>query len=255
MTIGILGKKLGMTQLFREDGTCVPVTVIQAGPCKVLQVKTKAVDELPDEHRGASQNLGKKRGKVSRPRRPDGYYAVQLGFDPKPERRTAKPELGHLAKSGSGPLRFVRELRFQVVPKWKQGDEVKVDTLDGVPKVDVTGITKGRGFTGHVKRHNFSRQGMSHGNSKHHRKPGSIGRAGSISKGVAKGKKMAGHYGVERVTIRAVDVVKIDSERNLLYVRGAVPGHINSYLIVRRSPKSDIVKKAMPPMKEKKRKG
>ncbi len=246
MTIGILGKKLGMSQIFKEDGTWVPVTVIQAGPCRVLQVKTVAVDELPEVHRTATENLGKKRGKSTRPRHPDGYYAVQLGFDPRDEKHSLRPEKGHAAKANSLPPAFVREFRYEKLPEVKQGDDVTVGVLKGIELVDVTGTTKGRGFMGTIRRWNFTRQPMSHGNSKHHRKPGGIGRTYSISKGVPKGKHMAGHYGVERVTIKALEIIQLDEERNLLFVRGAVPGARNGYVIVKRSSKNDIVKRPPP---------
>ena len=246
MTIGILGRKLGMTQLFKEDGTWVPVTVIQAGPCKVMQVKTKTTDELPEANRVAFDNRGKKGGKTQRPRRSDGYYAVQLGFDPIDDKHATKAEKGHGQKAGGGAMRFVREFRYKKSPELKQGDDVKVGCLKDVKLVDVIGITKGRGFMGTIVRWNFSRQPMSHGNSKHHRKPGGLGRTFSISKGVPKGKHMAGHYGVERVTVQSLDVVQVDEARNLLYVGGAIPGARNGYVIVRRSPKNDVIKKAPP---------
>src|SRR5690606_29015378 len=127
MNLGILGKKLGMTQLFQDDGTWVPVTVVQAGPCKVLQVKAKEVAELADADRAAATNHGKKRGRVERPRRPDGYYAVQLGYDDVPERNATKPELGHAKKAGTGPKRFVREFRLETLPEVKLGDDVTVE--------------------------------------------------------------------------------------------------------------------------------
>ena len=245
MTIGILGKKLGMTQMFQADGTWVPITVVQAGPCKVMQVKVKAATELPEEHRTASTNRGKKGGgKLARPRHADGYYAVQLGYDDKPERTASGPEKGHASKAGGTPKRFVRELRSETMPTVKQGEEIRVDVLKDAKRVDVVGITKGRGFTGTIKRWNFHRQGMSHGNSKHHRKVGGIGRTYSISKGVPKGKKMCGHYGVEQVTVQNIELVKIDLERNLLFLRGAVPGHREGYLIVKKTIKTESVKAA-----------
>ncbi len=237
MTIGILGKKLGMTQYFQADGTWVPVTVVEAGPCKVLQVKVKDTAELPEEHRTATVNRGKKGGKLARPRRADGYYAVQLGFDAKRPKSASKAETGHAAKAGAAPQIFVREIRCATLPAVKQGDEVKVDSLKDVKRVDVVGITKGRGFTGTIKRWNFHRQPMSHGNSKHHRKVGGIGRTYSISKGVPKGKKMSGHYGVEQVTVHNLELVRVDAERNLLYLRGAVPGHRNGYVVVTKTLK------------------
>lgn len=237
MTIGILGKKLGMTSLFQEDGTQVPVTVIQAGPCKVTQVKVMNLSELPEGKRGAVTNLGKKRGKLERQRRPDGYYAVQLAFDQRPERTVSKPELGHLAKAGAPASYFVRELRWATLPPYQEGDELKIDALKDIKSVDVTGITKGRGFAGGMKRWGFSGQNTTHGNSRAHRRIGGLGRTYSISKGVPKGKRMPGHMGVDQCTAQNLQVVKIDEARNLIYVRGAIPGHRESYVVVRKSVK------------------
>lgn len=238
MTLGILGKKLGMTQLFQEDGSCIPVTVVQAGPCKVMQVKMATAQEHPEEHRSAQANRGRKKGRVAKPRAGDGYYAVQLGFDARPSRTTTKPQLGHAAKAGlEGGVRFLREFRLAQAPQVKPGDDVTLSVLDGVKHVDVTGITKGRGFAGTIKRHGFSRQPTSHGNSVNHRTGGGLGRQHSISSGVPKGKRMAGHMGVDRVTVQRLEVVRIDAERNLLYLRGAVPGHNRGYLMVRKSVK------------------
>ncbi len=237
MTIGILGKKLGMTQLFQEDGDWVPVTVLQAGPCKVLQVKTKEVSELPEENQRAATNHGKKRGRSERPRRADGYYAVQLGFDDVSDKNAAKPEAGHAKKADSAAKRFVREIRYQEKPALNQGDEVKADAFKDIRWVDVTGTSKGHGFAGTIKRYGWSRQASSHGNSKSHRRVGGIGRMYSTMKGVPKGKKMPGHYGVDKVTVQSLEVVKVDEERNLLFVRGAVPGHRNSYVMIRQATK------------------
>ncbi|MHC4513163.1 MAG: 50S ribosomal protein L3 [Planctomycetota bacterium] len=237
MTIGILGKKLGMTQLFQEDGTWVPVTVVQAGPCKVLQVKVAQASELPEESRTGTLNRGKKRGKAERPRRADGYYGVQLGFDEKSAKAATKAETGHAARSESKPQRFVRELRYPGLPMFKEGDEIRVGVLREIKEVDVTGISKGRGFAGTIKRHGFHRQAMSHGNSKSHRRQGGIGRQYTTAKGVPKGKKMPGHYGVACVTVQNLEVVKIDEDRNLLFLRGAVPGHRSGYVVVREAVK------------------
>jgi large subunit ribosomal protein L3 len=206
---GILGRKLGMTQVFLEDQR-VPVTVIQAGPCVVLQVKTEDTD---------------------------GYNAVQLGFDDKKAKRTKRPMLGHFAKTGSSPKRMIREFRCERAPSAAPGDAIGAGALDGAQLVDVQGVTKGKGFAGTIKRWNFSRQRMTHGNSRHHRAPGSIGRTYSVHKGVPKNKKMAGHLGCERVTVRGLRVVEIDPERNLLLVKGAVPGPNGGYLVIRRSLK------------------
>ena len=238
MTIGILGKKLGMTQLFKDDGTWIPVTVVQAGPCKVLQVKAREVAELPESDRAAATNRGKKAGKLDRPRRADGYYAVQIGYDDKPEKAASQAELGHAKKAESGAKRLVREFRLDAPSDLKAGDDITVEILKDVARVDVTGTTKGRGWSGPIKRYGFQRQASSHGNSKATRRFGGTGRTYSTMKGNPKGKRMAGQYGVERVTVQNLEVVKVDGERNLVYLRGAVPGHRDSYLIVRKSVKS-----------------
>jgi large subunit ribosomal protein L3 len=204
----ILGRKLGMTQAF-IDGKRVPVTVVQAGPCHVTQVKTAETD---------------------------GYNALQLGFEDKPERLVLKPEAGHAKKAGVAAKRHHREVRYpkDVAPDLELGAEVRVDVFEGVKKLDVVGVSKGKGFAGVMKRWNFGGGRASHGSSKHHRVPGGIGRAGSISKGVFKGKKMAGRLGGERVTARC-RLVKIDREKNLLLVKGPVPGAAGGLLFVRRS--------------------
>ncbi|MBX3463024.1 MAG: 50S ribosomal protein L3 [Planctomycetes bacterium] len=239
-TLGILGKKLGMTQIFQDDGTVVPVTVVRAGPCRVLQVKMATAAEHPEGHKTATGNGGKKRGKQTRPRAADGYYAVQLGFDDKPARVCTKPELGAARKAGlEQGKRFVREFRLAAAPAQKPGDDVTVAVLEGVPHVDVTGTTKGRGWAGTIKRWSFSRQPTSHGNSVNHRTGGGLGRQHSISSGVPKGKRMAGHYGVEKVTVQRLQVVKVDTARNLVYLRGAVPGHNNGYLVLRKTVKNE----------------
>lgn len=241
-TIGLLGKKLGMTQIFQADGTCVPVTVIQAGPCRVLQVKMATAAEHPEGHRTASMNLGKKRGKTNKPRSADGYYAVQLGFDDKPARNCTKADLGNAKKAGlEQGKRFVREFRLEVAPTQKPGDDVTVSVFAGVKHVDVTGTTKGRGWAGTIKRWNFHRQPASHGNSLNHRTAGGLGRHQSISKGVPKGQKMAGHYGTDRVTVQRLQLVKIDEARNLLYVCGAVPGFNSGYVEVHKTIKRERV--------------
>jgi len=239
-TLGILGKKLGMTQIFHPDGACIPVTVIQAGPCKVLAVKMATAAEHPEGHRTAAINNGKKRGRHARPRAGDGYYAIQLGFDDKHVRTTGKAELGHVKKAGlDHGMRFVQEFRLDKAPEQKPGEDVTVKVLEGIKHVDVTGITKGRGWAGTIKRHKFSRQPTSHGNSLNHRTGGGLGRQHSISSGVPKGKRMAGHYGVEQVTMQRLQVIKIDADRNLVYVKGAVPGHTNGYLTVKKTVKNE----------------
>jgi len=205
---GILGRKLGMTQVWNESGTRVPVTVIEAGPCKVLQVKTTETD---------------------------GYFALQLGFGEAKEKNTSMPLLGHFEKSGSTPKHLVREIRLAAKPEDKVGDEVTVKVLESVKYVDVTGTSKGKGFAGVMKRYHFKGSRASHGCSKRHRAPGALGRTYSISKGVPKGKRMAGHMGAERVTIQALQVVKVDPENNLLLVKGAVPGANGCYVIVNKA--------------------
>jgi large subunit ribosomal protein L3 len=207
MGIGILGRKLGMTQIFDEKGTRVPVTVIEAGPCKVLQIKTVESD---------------------------GYQAVQLGFGERKAKNTSLPLIGHFDKAGSTPKRFVREFRAEGPIQLKVGDDVKVSVLEGVKWVDVIGTSKGKGFQGGVRRWHFHGLRASHGCSKRHRAPGSLGRACSISKGVPKGKHMAGHMGDRRVTVQGLAVVRVDPEKNLLLVKGAVPGANGGFLVIRR---------------------
>ena len=200
---GIIGKKLGMTQIFDEEtGRLTPVTVIEAGPCPVVAVRT-------------SEN--------------DGYDAVQLAFDEVSERKLTKPELGHLTKHGVGPHRKLVEIRgtSELVP----GETVTVETFEPGEKVKVTGISIGKGFQGTIKRHNFSRGPVSHG-SHNVRKPGSIGASATPSR-VFKGMKMAGQMGNETVTQVGLTVVDRDVEQNLLLVKGAVPGHRNSVVVVR----------------------
>lgn len=206
----ILGKKLGMTQIFDEDGRRVPVTVVQAGPCAVLQVKS--------EER-------------------DGYHAVQLGFDAKKEKRCTKPELGHFKKTDASPRRFVREVRLDGPAEVNPGDELKAEIMEGVKLVDVQGTSKGKGTAGTIKRWGFHGGWASHGASRHHRKAGAIGRQTSLRKGVPKGKKMAGRLGGRTTTIRGLRLARIDKERSLLLIRGAVPGANGGYVVVRKSNK------------------
>lgn len=251
-TLGILGKKLGMTQIFDEMGVRVPVTVIEAGPCAVLQVKTVSAGELEGEPprcprrqpvRDAQGNILVENDRpvlkeMPQPRRSDGYYAVQLGFGNKKPTRATKPESGHARKAGFGPQCFLREFRLDDKPQVKLGDTVNVSVLEGVELVDITGISKGKGFQGGMKRWHFKGQRASHGCSKRHRHPGALGRQCSISKGVPKGKRMAGHLGAERVTSRTHRVVEINPEKNLLVVKGPVPGANGGYLVIRRSLKA-----------------
>ncbi|HEY9813878.1 MAG TPA: 50S ribosomal protein L3 [Candidatus Sericytochromatia bacterium] len=195
MSVGILGTKLGMTQVFDEAGRAIPVTVVQAGPCTVTQVKTKQTD---------------------------GYTAIQLGYKQVREKTLNKPELGHLAKSGAAPLRHLQEYRLDDASNFQLGQELKADLFSNGEIVDVIGTSIGRGFAGYQKRHNFKRGPMSHG-SKNHRQPGSIG-PGTTPGRVYPGKKMAGRLGGGQVTIRKLTVVRVDAERNLLLIKGAVPG-------------------------------
>ena len=222
MPRGILGRKVGMTQVYLEDGTAVPVTVIQAGPCNVLQVRTQERD---------------------------GYTAVQLGFEDKPRRLANRSERGHVAKLDSKrqkgrtgvepvakadcePQRFVREFRGEVSDE--VGAKITVNVFDGITAVDVTATSNGRGFAGVMKRHNFQGQRASHGVKKVHRHAGGTGCSASPSR-VFKGRKMAGHYGNAQITTRNLQVVRIDEENNLLLVRGAVPGPNGGYVSVRET--------------------
>ncbi len=201
MSVGILGTKLGMTQVFDEAGVAIPVTVIQAGPCTVTQVKTQQTD---------------------------GYSAIQVGYGEVKPKALNKPLLGHLAKSSAPVLRHLREYRLDDVGEYTLGQEIKADIFSAGQIVDVVGKSIGRGFAGNQKRHNFGRGPMSHG-SKNHRAPGSIG-AGTTPGRVYPGKKMAGRLGGKRVTIRKLTVVRVDPERNLLLIKGAIPGKAGALL-------------------------
>ena len=212
MISGIIGRKVGMTQIFAEDGTVTPVTVIKAGPCVVVQTKTAA-------------------GK-------DGYNAVQLGFvEDKPIKlkNVSKPMRGHFEKTGGGlpPTRILKEIRLTDAPDANIGDQVKVDLFADGDTIEVVGKSKGRGFAGTIKRHNFSRGPMSHG-SMNVRAPGSIGQSAYPSR-VIKGTKSSGHMGNERVTVRGLTVAKVDAENNLIMVKGAVPGPNGSLVVVKKS--------------------
>jgi large subunit ribosomal protein L3 len=207
---GILGRKVGMTQIFDERGEVVPVTVIEAGPCFVTQVKT-----------------------LER----DGYAAVQLGFkEVKPERLT-RPQLKHLSKNQLPPLRYLREIRMSDVSQYEEGQKIRVSIFDVGDRVDVIGISKGKGFAGVVKRHGFGGGPKTHGQSDRQRAPGSIG-AGTTPGRVHKGMRMAGRMGNARVTVQNLQVVLVDPERNLLAVKGAVPGARNGLLVVEEARKT-----------------
>lgn len=204
---GILGKKLGMTQLFTAEGNVVPVTVIEAGPNVVLQKKD-------------AEN--------------DGYEAVQLGFSDKKEKNANKPEVGHAKKANTTPKRYVREIRGVDLAGYEVGQEVKADVFAEGEFVDVTGISKGKGFAGVIKRWGQSRGPMAHG-SRYHRRPGSMG---SIQANrVPKGKHLPGHMGHETVTIQNLEVVKIDVERNVLLVKGSIPGPKNGFVKIQETVK------------------
>ncbi len=214
MINGIIGRKLGMTQLFAEDGTVTPVTVIKAGPCVVVQTKK------------ASGN--------------DGYNAVQLGLvEDKPVRlkNVSKPMRGHFEKTGGGipPTRVLKEFRLQNEPEENIGDQIKVDVFTDGDKIEVVGKSKGKGFAGTIKRHNFSSGPKSHG-SMSVRAPGSIGQSAYPSR-VIKGTKSSGHMGDERVTVKGLTIAKVDAENNLLMVRGAVPGANGSLVVVKKANK------------------
>jgi large subunit ribosomal protein L3 len=195
MSIGILGTKLGMTQIFDETGKSIPVTVIAAGPCTVTQVKTQQTD---------------------------GYTAVQLGYKEVRAKLINQPELGHLKKSNAAPLKFLREYRLSDTSSYELGQQIDAGIFNAGELVDVIGTSIGKGFAGYQKRHNFKRGLMSHG-SKNHRQPGSIG-PGTTPGRVYPGKRMAGRLGGKRITVRKLTVVRVDAERNLILIKGAVPG-------------------------------
>jgi large subunit ribosomal protein L3 len=207
MISGLIGKKIGMTQIIQDDGTMVPVTVIQAGPCVVVQKKT--VEK-------------------------DGYESVQLGLVEfiKPK-RVGKPMTGHFKKAGAAPSRILREMRVEGEDSPKPGDQVLCDIFNAQEKVHVIGTSKGRGFAGFIKRHHFRGGRASHG-SMFHRAPGSIGSSAYPSR-VVKGMRQGGHMGSERVTVRNMKVERVDKDNNLIFVRGAVPGPMGGYLVVEKS--------------------
>jgi large subunit ribosomal protein L3 len=209
-TKGILGRKLGMTQVWDVDNRVVPVTVIQAGPCRVVQLKT--------------------------PER-DGYAAVQLSFGETKQSRVSKPELGHLRKADAPPARHLAELRVDDLSGFEIGQVLAADVFGAGERVDVTGISKGKGFTGAMQRHNFKGQGASHGNHKKHRSPGAVGACATPAR-VFKGVRMAGQHGNTRVTTLNLEVVEGDAERGLLLVKGSVPGPAGSLVFVRNAVKT-----------------
>jgi len=210
MSVGLIGRKAGMTRIFTEDGVSVPVTVIEMEPNRVTRIKT-----------------------VER----DGYAAVQVTTGSRKANRLSKPEAGHYAKAGVEAGRGLWEFRLNGDEEINVGDSLTVERFEAGQKIDVTGQTKGKGFQGGVKRWNFRTQDMTHGNSVSHRAPGSIGQCQTPGR-VFKGKKMAGHMGAERCTVQTLEVVRVDAERNLLIVKGAIPGATGSDVIVKPAVKA-----------------
>ena len=211
MKKGMIGKKLGMTQLFARDGKLIPVTVIQATPCQVTQKKTVEVD---------------------------GYNAIQLSYEVVEAKRVNKPLTGHFKKAGADPARYLREFRFEDTGALEIGQRINIDIFEQGDKIDVMGISKGKGFQGGVKRHHFKGGGASHG-SMHHRAPGSIG-ASSFPSRVFKGQRLPGHMGQDRVTAMGLEIVAVKKEQNLLLVKGAVPGAKNGLVLIRNSIKKSV---------------
>lgn len=206
----IIGRKVGMTQIFAEDGKVIPVTVIEAGPCPVVQVKTPETD---------------------------GYTALKLGFLPAKEKALNKPDLGQFKKAGVAPCKYLREVRVESAEGYKVGDEVKADVFAAGDKVDASGVTKGHGYTGVIKRWNQHRLKETHGVGPVHREPGSMGANSSPSR-VFKHKNLAGQYGVENVTIQNLEVVRVDVARNAILVKGAIPGVKGSVVTLKTSVKA-----------------
>ena len=210
MKKAIIGKKLGMTQIFAENGTVVPVTVIEAGPCVVVQKKTTETD---------------------------GYNAIQVGYEDVSEKHVNKPAKGHFAKAGVSAKKHLKEFRLENAEKYRVGEEIAVDTFAAGEKVDVTGITKGHGYSGAVKRWGHHMLQATHGTGPIHRQVGSMG-ANSTPSRVFKNKKMAGQYGNEKLTVLNLEVIKIDAEKNLIAVKGAVPGARGGIVVIRDSVKA-----------------
>src|SRR5699024_494668 len=210
MTKGILGRKVGMTQIFSENGELIPVTVVQAAPNVVSQKKTVETD---------------------------GYNAIQLGYDDKKDSRTNKAEKGHAEKAGTTPKRYVREIRDAKVDEYEVGQEISVEIFEAGDKIDVTGVSKGKGFAGSVKRHNYTIGAISHG-SRFNRSSGSMGAAATPSR-VFKGKKLPGQMGATQVTIQNLEVVKVDAENNVLLIKGNIPGAKKSLVKVQTAVKGN----------------
>ncbi|MHC1715161.1 MAG: 50S ribosomal protein L3 [Acidaminococcaceae bacterium] len=210
MAKGILGKKIGMTQIFEADGRMIPVTVVEAGPCLVVQNKTEETD---------------------------GYNAVQLGFGELKEKHTNKPMKGHFDKAGITPVKFVRELRLSAPSEYTVGQKISAEIFTAGELIDATGISRGKGFAGTIKRHNFACGPMAHG-SKSHREPGSMGPMHSGPGGrVIKGKKLPGRMGNAKVTVQRLTVAKVDTDRNLILVKGSIPGAAGSFVVLRETVK------------------
>ena len=209
MKKAIIGRKVGMTQIFDEKGNVIPVTVIEAGPCSVVQVKTVETD---------------------------GYDAVQLGFGTVKDKKINKPEKGHFTKVKVTPTKHLREFRVDDVSNVKVGDEIKADVFTAGETVDIQGTTKGKGFQGVIKRHGQSRGPMGHG-SMYHRRPGSMGSTSTPGR-VFKGKKLPGHMGCLTVTIQNLDVVRVDTDKNVLLIKGSVPGPKGAILKIKKTVKS-----------------
>ena len=205
---GILGRKIGMTQVFAEDGRVIPVTVIEAGPCVVLQKKEAARD---------------------------GYEAIQIGYADQKPNRANKAEVGHAQKANTAPKRFVREFRGMSISDYEVGQQLKADVFSAGDVVDVVGTSKGKGYAGAIKRHNQSRGPMAHG-SKYHRGVGSLGSIAANR--VFKGQSMAGRMGGERTTVQNLEVVRVDADRNLLLIKGSIPGPKNAFVTVKTTVKS-----------------
>ena len=206
---GILGKKLGMTQIFDEDNRVIPVTVVEAGPCVVTQIRTVETD---------------------------GYNAIQIAFGEIDPRKAKKPQVGHAKKAGATPRRHVAEIRMDDVSGYELGQDVTVDIFEGVNLVDVTGTTKGKGYAGAMKRHGFAGQGAAHGNQAAHRRVGGIGACATPGR-VFKGTRMAGRMGQDRVTTQNLKVQRIDAEANLILIKGAIPGNRGGLVTVKTAVK------------------
>mgnify|MGYP000051329460 CR=1 FL=1 len=212
----IIGKKVGMSQIFDENGKVIPVTVIEAGPCVVVQKKTAEKD---------------------------GYNAVQLGYEDIPERKLTKPEMGHLNKAGVAPKKYLREFDLENAAELNAGDIIKADTFKKGDFVDVTGTTKGHGYQGVIKRWGAQRTPMTHGGGPVHRHAGSMGSSTDPSR-ILPGKIGAGHMGAEQVTVQNLDVVKVDPELNMIVIRGAIPGPKGGIVFIKNTAKTLIVKQA-----------